>query len=163
MLHLRLDKSPAEDDNYNPLVSVLVPAYNEQLTLRNSIQSILNQTYQNLEIIIIDDGSTDHTNSIAKDIENKFERVSVVTKGNGGKSSALNFGVISSSGEIVVCVDADTVLHPEAIANMTKCFSDTSIAAVSGNVKVANRKNFWGITQSLEYVNSLALQRRAFA
>ena len=101
-----------------PLVSVLVPAYNESVGITDSVKSLLNQDYENFEIIIIDDGSSDDTykKSVKNFGDNK--KVRVFTQPNDGKGMALNLGVSKSKGEYLMCIDADTILVPHAISTM---------------------------------------------
>jgi glycosyltransferase involved in cell wall biosynthesis len=96
-----------------PLVSVLVPAYNAELYLRESIESILAQTYQNIEIIVVDDGSTDGTSLVARSF--KTRGVHVIAQHNMGQSAALNAAYHASHGDYLQYLDADDVLHPNKI------------------------------------------------
>ena len=112
-----------------PLVSVLIPVYNAGDFLRSSVQSILSQTYSNLEILIIDDGSTDGcTNSIA---EFKDSRIHIVTQKNSGKSVALNHALEQLSGEFYAIQDADDISYPQRIEHQIQCMLENpELAAV---------------------------------
>jgi poly-beta-1,6 N-acetyl-D-glucosamine synthase len=147
----------------NPLVSILVPSYNEGLTLYNCIDSLLRQTYRNSEIVIINDGSTDNTLEIARKIAKKYAKVRVIDKPNGGKASALNAGITQANGEIVVSIDADSMFMRNTVEQLVLSFHDPKVAAVGGNVKVANRGNVLARQQALEYITGLTLQRSAFS
>src|SRR6202007_664800 len=103
------------DGAYPPSVSVVVPAYNEEGVVVRTVRSLLAQNYARLEILVVDDGSSDGTGAAAAAAFGDRDEVRVFTKPNGGKASALNFGLARATGEIVVAVDADTVLAPGAI------------------------------------------------
>ncbi|CAM2787562.1 DUF2062 domain-containing protein [Paenibacillus sediminis] len=154
---------PLERVAYNPFVSVVIAAYNEEKVISMTLQSILKSDYPNFEIVVVDDGSTDQT---AKVIQEQFggdDRVRLVTKPNGGKSSAINRGFQEAYGEIVVALDADTQIAPDAISLLVRHFKDENVAAVSGNVKVGNVHNMLTTWQHVEYVTGFNLERRAFS
>ncbi len=145
-----------------PLVTVVVPAYNEERAIGKTVNALLQLSYPNKEIIVVDDGSTDRTLEAAKKYaQNDFTRV--ISKPNGGKWSALNTGIRDAKGEFIVCIDADTLLDPEAIQQLLRHFSDPDVAAVAGNVKVANRQNVLTKLQALEYIVGINLYRRSEA
>jgi poly-beta-1,6 N-acetyl-D-glucosamine synthase len=144
------------------LVTVIVPAYNEEKAIGKTIDALLKLSYVNKEIIVIDDGSTDGTLEVAKkSAENDFTRI--VSKANGGKWDALNAGINVAKGEFIICIDADTLLDPDAIQHLIKHFSDPDVAAVAGNVKVGNRRGLLTKLQALEYVIGINLFRRSEA
>jgi cellulose synthase/poly-beta-1,6-N-acetylglucosamine synthase-like glycosyltransferase/spore germination protein YaaH/peptidoglycan/xylan/chitin deacetylase (PgdA/CDA1 family) len=144
-----------------PLVSVIVPAYNEQVNAIRTVNSLLAQDYPQLEIIFVDDGSKDETYLKVKEYFSSNPKVEVYTKPNGGKASALNFGIQKSNADFVVCIDADTQLKTNAVTELMKKF-DTNVGAVAGNVKVGNQVNMITRWQSIEYVTSQNFDRRAF-
>ena len=143
-----------------PFVSILVPAYNEEKVIARTIEGLLETEYLNKEIIVIDDGSKDKTLEIA----NRYKhQAKVLHKENSGKASALNYGIAFAKGEIIVIVDADTIIGRNALKQIVKGFSlDKRVAAVAGNIKVRNRMNLLTWTQALEYVASIEIIRRAF-
>ena len=94
-------------------ISVIVPVYNTEKFLNNCIESILNQTHKNLEVIIIDDGSTDNSPAICDEYAKKDSRVKVIHKENGGVSSARNAGLDIASGEYIGFIDGDDVIEPD--------------------------------------------------
>lgn len=150
------------DQSKWPMVSIIVPAFNEEVNAIRTINSLLSQDYPQLEIIFVDDGSKDET--YAK-VDNHFmanEKVQVYTKSNGGKASALNFGVQKANADFVVCIDADTQLKTDAVTELMKKFDNENVAAVAGNVKVGNQINMITRWQSIEYVTSQNFDRRAF-
>lgn len=149
---------------YNPKVSLIVPCCNEERVLHNTIESLLDQDYENLEIIIVDDGSKDKTFDIARIFAKKYKhRIISLTKPNGGKASALNHGLLRAGGEIIICIDADSVFVKDTVTNLVKPFREKIIVAVAGNVKVANRKKLLNKHQAIEYITGLNLHRRTFA
>ncbi|WP_455677335.1 glycosyltransferase family 2 protein [Pseudoscardovia suis] len=114
----------------NPLVTVVVPAYNAERYLTQCIESIRSQEYQNLEIIIVDDGSTDGTRQICEDFSAKDSRVVVIPQKNAGVSFARNIGIRKASGDYIQFVDADDVLRSDAIKRLVHCIVNTSADAV---------------------------------
>ncbi len=157
------DKSLSYHDK--PFVSILVPCYNEEKVLRASLESLMKQTYPRYEILVIDDGSSDDTYLMAKNMEfNHGEvRLKAYTKANGGKANALNFGIEKARGELFLAVDADSKLSPESLDLMVEYFQDEKIAAVAGSVYVTNTDNLWTKLQALEYIQGLNLVRNGQA
>lgn len=146
-----------------PLVSIIVPAYNEEVNAVRSVQNLLKSDYPNFNIIFVDDGSKDATFERVNTAFATDSRVSVLTKPNGGKASALNFGIAHTAAAFVVCIDADTHLLPNAIKELMKHFADENVGAVAGNVKVGNEVNMLTRWQSIEYITSQNFDRKAFA
>ncbi len=145
-----------------PLVSILVPAYNEQGVISRTITSLLSTKYQNKEILIIDDGSSDLTRFVAQGYEKQGVRV--ITKPNGGKASALNYGLLFARGDIVITIDADSMVTRDAIDKIVQAMeSDPNNVAVAGNIKVLNSKSLLTKIQELEYIMAINTIRRAFA
>ena len=101
-----------------PLISVIVPVYNVESYLDRCIDSIINQTYTNLEIILIDDGSTDSCSSICESYKDVDSRIKIIHKSNGGLSDARNVGLDSMSGEYVTCIDSDDFISNHYIENL---------------------------------------------
>ncbi|HEX3383693.1 MAG TPA: glycosyltransferase, partial [Mucilaginibacter sp.] len=143
-------------------VSIIVPAYNEEVTAIKTIQSLLQLDYSEFEIIFIDDGSKDKTYELVNQAYGNHPMVNVLTKPNGGKASALNFALAHSKYEFVVCIDADTQLKTDAIQHLMAHFIDDEIGAVAGTVKVGNETNIITIWQSIEYITAQNMDRRAF-
>ncbi len=150
------------DKTNAPFVSIIIPAYNEQVNAVRTIKSLLVQDYPNLEVIFVDDGSKDETYKIVKDAFNNVSNVHVFTKQNGGKATALNFGIENSKADYIVCIDADTQLKADAVSLLMKYFDNEKVAAVAGNVKVGNEVNMITKWQSIEYITSQNFDRRAF-
>jgi peptidoglycan-N-acetylglucosamine deacetylase len=149
---------------YAPSVSVIIPAYREEAVIVATVKSLLTQVYDGtMEIIVVDDGSPDETLAMAQRAFANEPSVRVLTKANGGKASALNFGIAQASGEIIVALDADTLFDPDAVKYLIQPLADPHVAAVAGNAKVGNRINLVTRWQALEYITSQNLDRRAFA
>jgi cellulose synthase/poly-beta-1,6-N-acetylglucosamine synthase-like glycosyltransferase/peptidoglycan/xylan/chitin deacetylase (PgdA/CDA1 family) len=150
-----------------PLVSIIVPAYNEEVNAVSSLNNLLKQNYPNFNIIFVDDGSKDETYKRVCDALSGNEKMRIFTKPNGGKASALNFGIGQTDAEYVVCIDADTKLYPNAVSLMMLHFLDKNnnrnIGSVAGNVKVGNQINLLTKWQAIEYITSQNFDRLAFA
>jgi len=150
------------DSTYQPKVSIIVPAYNEEINAVRTVDGLLQTDYQNFDIIFVDDGSKDQTFTNVHSAFGNNPKVKVITKTNGGKASALNFGIAQADCEILVCIDADTILTRDAISKMVPFFIDTKVAGVAGSVKVGNTLNLLTNWQSIEYTTSQNFDRRAF-
>ncbi len=149
---------------YTPGVSVIVPAFNEEKVIVQTISSLLNQRYAGaLEIVVVDDGSSDDTAVICEEAYGGHPQVTIFRTENGGKASALNFGIARARHEVVIGLDADTVFDDDTVAELVQPLEDPKVAAVAGNAKVGNRINLVTRWQALEYVTSQNLDRRAFA
>lgn len=155
-------KYPSYIDKFRPSVAVIIPAFNEEKVIRKTIESILRSNYDNFEIIFVDDGSTDGTLNVVNYFFSDNSKVKIYTKTNGGKWSALNFGIEKTRAQILVTLDADTIFRPSTIERLIPYFSDMRVAAVAGNTKVGNRNNLLTRWQALEYITSQNLDRRAF-
>ena len=144
-------------------VSIIVPAYNEGKLLRSTIASLMTMDYPEYEIVIVDDGSTDDTREIARELVGEFGhvRVKLVEKPNGGKATALNAGIQVADYDFVLNVDGDSQLSPDTLTVAIQHFADARVGAVAGNVKVLNRDNMWTTLQALEYVEGLNMARSA--
>lgn len=132
------------------------------MNILRTIESLLEQTYREKEIIIVDDGSQDHT---AEKVRSQYENhpnVRLYTKENGGKSSALNYGIERAQGEIIICIDGDTILERRAVNHLVQYLQEENVGAVAGNVKVGNKTNILTRWQNIEYITAQNLDRRAF-
>lgn len=155
-------------NNQNTLVSIIVPAYNEEVNAVKSLENLLKCDYPLFEIIFVDDGSKDDTyNKVLEAFQNN-PLVKVFTKPNGGKASALNYGILQSNANYVVCIDADTKLATDAVSKLMQHFlmplsSGKEVGAVAGVVKVGNEVNMLTKWQSIEYITSQNFDRKGFA
>ena len=143
-----------------PPVSVVVPAFDEAVGIAATVSTIASSNYPNLEIVVVDDGSTDGTGDVVEALA--LPGVRVVRQANAGKPVALNTGLAHTTAEIVVMIDGDTVFEVDTIRWLVQPLQDPSIGAVSGNTKVGNRRGVLGRWQHLEYVIGFNLDRRMF-
>jgi cellulose synthase/poly-beta-1,6-N-acetylglucosamine synthase-like glycosyltransferase/peptidoglycan/xylan/chitin deacetylase (PgdA/CDA1 family) len=143
-----------------PSVTVIVPAYNEEVGIERAVRSLDSADYPDLEVIVVDDGSTDTTASIVERVGS--DRVQLVRQDNAGKAAALNTGVRLSTSDVVVMVDGDTVFEPDTIRCLVRPLGDERVGAVAGNTKVGNRAGLLGRWQHIEYVVGFNLDRRMY-
>ncbi len=112
------------------LISVIVPVYNIMDCLPKCVESICNQTYLNLEIILVDDGSNDGTEKLVDDLALKDDRIRVFHKENGGSSSARNLGIAKANGRWIGFVDSDDFIDPNMYEQLMKCIKDYKVPMV---------------------------------
>jgi peptidoglycan-N-acetylglucosamine deacetylase len=165
-VHTRRPAGGPGNGTFAPKVAVLIPAYNEEKVIERTIRAALRSSYKDVRVIVIDDGSSDRTLSVAKECFSREEaagRVLILAKPNSGKAEALNFGLQHLRGdeEIFVGIDADTVIARDAVALLVPHFLNLKVGAVAGNAKVGNRVNLWTRWQALEYITSQNFERRA--
>ncbi|KRM12289.1 glycosyltransferase [Paucilactobacillus suebicus] len=153
--------------NTFPLVSVLIPAHNEEKTLHEVVESVFNLKYKNIELILIDDGSTDKTLSIMKSFQSMYNsrlKVKVVPiVVNGGKANALNQGLPYASGEFLLCLDSDSYIDENALNNIMPYFQNKKVGAVAGRPVVRNRTTLLGRLELLEYIGIIDIIKRGQA
>jgi cellulose synthase/poly-beta-1,6-N-acetylglucosamine synthase-like glycosyltransferase len=147
-----------------PKVSILIPAYNEEVGLLATVKTILASEYRNIEIIVINDGSTDSSDALmrqflAKQIMLGGIEVKYFYKENGGKGKALNYGLKRATGEIIMSIDADCVLTPTTVGNFVKRFNNPSVMAAVGNVSIGNTETLLGTIQYLEFLFSFYFKK----
>ena len=155
-------RTKAKELKSRPLVSIVLPAYNEEKVIKKTLDALASLAYIPKEIICVNDGSTDNTLRIAQESATD-KTIKVLSKSNGGKWSALNRGIKAAKGTIIICIDADTILDQNAIEPLIPHFDDPKVAAVAGNIKVGNRKKLLTKLQALEYISGLNIQRRSEA
>jgi poly-beta-1,6-N-acetyl-D-glucosamine synthase len=135
-------------------VSIIIPAHNEENCIEGTLQSLMRIDYPDLEILLVDDGSTDHTYDkslpFAGIHDNKI--IKIFRKPQGGKASALNLAFRYCTGEYIVCMDADSQLAPDSIRMLLRRFVHDNIGACAGQVVVRNRCNLLTHLQALEYM-----------
>jgi cellulose synthase/poly-beta-1,6-N-acetylglucosamine synthase-like glycosyltransferase/peptidoglycan/xylan/chitin deacetylase (PgdA/CDA1 family)/spore germination protein YaaH len=161
LLQARRDRRRASLNWRPESLAVIVPAYNEEKVVCGSVAALLASTVKGFEIVVVDDGSSDGTYDVVRAAFAHEPRVRVFTKANGGKASALNFGLLQTRAEIVIALDADTVFEPEAVERLVRHFGDPHVGAVAGAAVVGNRINLLTRMQALEYITSQNLDRRA--
>ena len=148
-----------EQPKFAPKISVVIPAWNEGVGVIKTIESVLQNGYENVEVVVINDGSTDNSDDLIKGYQKEIAKKSPETKQrfqyiyqkNGGKGTALNAGIKRATGEIILTVDADSALKKGSLNNLTKYFLDEEIMAVVGNVEIANARTIIGLAQQMEY------------
>src|SRR5439155_15643495 len=158
--HVRRVRGAAVEGPFEPAVSVVVPAFNESVAIGRCVRSIASSDYQELEVIVVDDGSDDDTASIVAGLG--LDSVRVLRQANRGKASALNRGVSAVRHPLVVTVDADSVFEPGTLRELVQPFRDARVGAVAGNTKVGNRSGLLGRWQHIEYVMGFNLDRRLY-
>jgi poly-beta-1,6 N-acetyl-D-glucosamine synthase len=151
---------PADTTTLFPPVSVIVPAYNEEVGITAAVRSLAGNDYPALEVIVVDDGSTDGTAAAVTAIDDP--RVRLIRQTNGGKPAALNTGIAAARHDIIVMVDGDTVFEPDTVRNLVASMADPTVGAVAGNTKVGNRGGLLGRWQHIEYVIGCNLDRRMY-
>ena len=154
---------PMPDPVTGPLISVLIPCFNEEKVIESSVRRILASNWSRLEVLVLDDGSSDHTADVVRKAFADEPRVTLMAFENGGKARALNRGLAKAHGDVVVALDADTLFPSDTLAKLARWFVDPRVGAVAGNALVGNRRNLITRWQALEYVTAQNLERRALA
>ena len=149
------------DPGFRPPVSVVIAAYDEEKVIVKTVESVLANGYPDLEVVVIDDGSRDGTLRVLEEAFGGEARVKIATQPNAGKAVALNHAISLASNEILVAVDADTLLRRGTIGKLARHFADPTVGAVSGNARVGNRGKWITRFQSIEYIYGFNLDRRA--
>lgn len=146
-----------------PFVSVIVPVYNEEKTIIKTVTSLLKLDYpkDKYEIIVVNDGSTDNTASIVKSLisKNRLTNIKIFSKENGGKGSAMNYGIKRSRAEIIVSMDADSMISPWALKKMLGYFQEDKVAAVTPAMSIFNVKGFWLRIQLAEFMLGIYMRK----
>ncbi|MDZ4226487.1 MAG: glycosyltransferase [Candidatus Pacearchaeota archaeon] len=141
-------------------VTVIIPAYNEEDSIEKTVKSVSKSNYPDFEIIVVDDGSKDRTFEIAKKLEGS--KVRVFHKENGGKGTALNFGIKKATGKIIFTMDADTTVDRESMKRMVRFFKDKTVMSVTPAMVINNPRTIFQRIQYTEYALGLFL-RKAFS
>lgn len=167
---LTLERNIRKEKNlppYNPRVSVIVPAWNEEVGLVKTVKTILASTYRNLEVVIVNDGSTDRSDELMKsfireyEASNEEDKLNIIYtyKKNEGKGKALNEGIRLANGDIIISIDADCVLLPDTVGNFVRHFENEKVMAAVGNVKIGNQKSLLETLQYLEFLFSFYFKK----
>ncbi|MCB1338571.1 MAG: glycosyltransferase [Maritimibacter sp.] len=151
---------PPIHTHHRPKAAFVIPAHNEEKSVRASIERVLKSDYDNFEVIVVDDGSTDDTFEEMQKASID-PRVKVFAQLNRGKWGALNTAIRNTDAEVLVCIDADTHIMPDALGHLVKHFFNPRVGAVAGKVVVGNRVNLLTRLQALEYITSQNFDRRA--
>jgi cellulose synthase/poly-beta-1,6-N-acetylglucosamine synthase-like glycosyltransferase/peptidoglycan/xylan/chitin deacetylase (PgdA/CDA1 family) len=141
-------------------VSVIVPAYNEKEGIEAAVRSLAGGDHPGIEVVVVDDGSTDGTAALVERLG--LPDVRVIRVPNGGKANALNTGIALARHDLIVTVDGDTIFEDDSIRMLVQPFADPSVGAVAGNVKVGNREKMVAAWQHIEYVIGFNLDRRLY-
>jgi len=145
------DKIKTKINDHKPFITIIVPAYNKQEVIADTINSILNAEYpkEKLELIVIDDGSVDNTYNEIKKF--KDPRIRIFSTENGGKARALNFGIKKAKGELIACIDADTIITKNLLLKAASCFKDPEVTVAVPTLKPFRPKNLLEKIQVVEY------------
>jgi biofilm PGA synthesis N-glycosyltransferase PgaC len=149
-----------------PFVSLLVPCYNEEKTITETVEALNSLNYPLYEIILINDGSKDNTAQVLRGLSERFDKCRVINlKKNSGKANALYLGFIASKGEILVCIDADALLDKDALFYLVRHFTQPQngerVGAVTGNPRIRNRSSLLARIQVCEYSSIIGLIKRS--
>lgn len=155
------EKDKICEESTDKTVSIIIPAYNEEKSIEKTIESALAIDYpkEKFEIIVVDDGSRDNTFKLAKKYEKNNPNLQVFTKKNGGKGSALNFGIERAKNEIIITMDADTFAEPSAVKKMIAKFYSDDVIAVTPSMCVYKPKTLWQKIQQIEYYMGVFLRK----
>jgi poly-beta-1,6-N-acetyl-D-glucosamine synthase len=157
-------KDPEVDLNKKedtPFVSIVMPAFNEGKNIRKTVESVQNLNYpkDRMEIVLVDDGSTDDTLDVIKKMALKDSRIKGYTKPNGGTADAKNFGIKKSRGEFIVTLDSDSYVDKDALKNMIGYMRDKRVTAVTPSMSVYKPKGFLQNLQYVEYTLGIYLRK----
>jgi cellulose synthase/poly-beta-1,6-N-acetylglucosamine synthase-like glycosyltransferase len=155
---VRLSARRLDGEEHLPPVSVLVPAYDEEVGIGQTVRSLVASDYPDLEVVVIDDGSTDRTAEIVRELG--LPNVLLIQQPNAGKAAALRTGTREATHDVLVMLDGDTVFESGTVRALVQPLRDPRVGAVSGNVKVGNRRGLLGRWQHMEYVAGFNLDRR---
>ncbi len=147
---------------YKPKVSIMIPAWNEEVGIIATIESLLKSSYRNTELVIVNDGSTDNSDTIIKRFIARYRGdIDIVYhyQENGGKGSALNTAISLSHGDILISIDADCAVTPHTIDRFVRYFADPKVMAAVGNVKIGNTGSVIGVIQYLEFLFSFYFKK----
>ncbi|GLZ29794.1 hypothetical protein Lesp02_19840 [Lentzea sp. NBRC 105346] len=134
---------------YRPSVWVVIPAYNEELCVVRAVRSVLNSSYDDVRVIVVDDGSSDRTLAVLGEVTDP--RLTVVSQPNAGKAAAINTGVAHVGDGLLMVLDADSMVTRYAVERMVAHFADPRVLAAAANVKILAPRGVLGWVQRLEY------------
>lgn len=141
--------------SYQPLVSIVIPAYNEARCITRTLRQVFTSDYVEMEVIVIDDGSTDGTSACVERFKCQGHPVKLIRQSNSGKSVAINHAVRDvASGELVMVLDADSLLQPDAVTKMVAHFRDNQVLALAANVKMIPISSWLGMVQRFEFLSA---------
>lgn len=143
--------------NNDGLVSVIIPVYNRETVIEECINSVLSQSYQDFEIIIVDDGSTDNTVKICKQIEEKDTRIKFHCSEHGGVCVARNTAIEKSTGEFLFFLDSDDVIHPSLLAALVNGMNGSDALIAGSGIVNVNEKYWYKVAEAINNDNSEAI------
>jgi cellulose synthase/poly-beta-1,6-N-acetylglucosamine synthase-like glycosyltransferase/peptidoglycan/xylan/chitin deacetylase (PgdA/CDA1 family) len=158
--HVRLSRTRELDERFTPPVSFVVPAFNEAVGIERAVRSLASSDYPEVEIVVVDDGSTDGTAELVEGLA--LSSVRLIRQANAGKPAALNRGMEAARYDVIVMVDADTIFESDTLKRLVQPLKEDGVGAVSGNTKVGNRRRLLGRWQHIEYVMGFNLDRRLY-
>ncbi len=155
----KLKKTFKKAQQYNPRVSIVIPAFNEQVVILKCLTSIAESTYANLQVIVSDDASSDNTSKIVRSFISTYDGTIdfqlITNRKNRGRGGAINQGIRKrATGKLIYALDADCTIDSLAIENATRYFSDPTIAAVASNVSTKPHASILGVLQQFEWISS---------
>jgi poly-beta-1,6-N-acetyl-D-glucosamine synthase len=144
-----------------PLISVLVPAYNEEVVIERCLDSLAANQYRRKEVLVIDDGSRDRTAEVVQSWIKRHPDISVklIRQANTGKAAAINHGLAQASGSLIMVLDADSVLSPNALSEVPHYFYNPQTVLIAANVKIMADKKLFSLIQRYEYLISYRLKK----
>lgn len=138
-----------------PNISIILPAHNEEKVIRDTIYSLITANYPNKkEIIVVNDGSTDNTAKIVKDVSKKYSFVRLINLKHGGKANALNTGISRSKYDVIITLDADSSIEKNSLKELVQPLSEKDVAGVSGVIRAKKNKNPLTWFQDFDYIVS---------
>lgn len=145
-----------------PLVSILVPCFNEELNVRQTLLAALEQAYPNIEVIAINDGSNDNTEQVLNQLSQEHEKLRIIHLAtNQGKAMALRMGAVTANGDYLVCIDGDALLDPEGVNYLVApMLQHSDVGAITGNPRVRTRSTLIGRIQVGEFSSIIGLIKR---
>ncbi len=156
-------KTPLSMLKETPLVSIIVPCFNEESNIQEVVDSLSDLNYPNYEVICINDGSTDNTGTVLDELLAKYPRLRVIHQAeNQGKAVGLNTSALAAKGEFLLCMDGDAILDRDAIPWMLHHFEQGHrVGAVTGNPRIRTRSTLLGRLQVGEFSSIIGLIKRA--
>lgn len=167
VLFRRNDELTAQAElDEEPFVTIMIPAHNEEVVIKDTLEYLLNElNYHNYEVLVMDDGSTDKTPQILKEMQKKYPRLRVITiEANQGKAHAFNIGMFFAKGEYILSNDADTLPERDALTKYMRYFMSPegiNYAAITANMDVFNRSRLWGKSQTVEFSSIVGIIKRS--
>lgn len=159
----RLHQTTLLETGYQPPISILIAAFNEEKVIEETLKHLLRTTYGGtIEVIVVDDGSKDRTGTIVQRLAEVDPRIRLIRQANQGKAHALRAAMAQASFDVLVTLDADTQFAPQTLGALVQPLADARVGAVSGHARVGNPRTFIARCQSLEYICGFNLDRRAY-